>query len=54
MDVKWQLVCYIVALICFVIAALEPWFPEGRRPHLIAAGLAFWVLVPLSLAWEAV
>lgn len=34
---------FLLALWCFVTAALAPW----KRVNLLALGLAIWVLVPL-------
>jgi uncharacterized membrane protein YhhN len=51
----FDIIMYILAIICFVIAALTyglraPATGPGRplyAVHLVALGLAFWVLVPL-------
>jgi hypothetical protein len=40
--------CYLVALVCFVLAAAGV---SVRTVNLVAAGLAAWVLVPLAEAW---
>jgi hypothetical protein len=39
-----DLILYIFSLVCFVLAAVNT---AVARVKLIAAGLAFWVLVPL-------
>ena len=42
-------ILYLLAFICFVVAALGV---AVRRFSLLAAGLAFWVLVPLILSFK--
>lgn len=54
MDPKWQAVFFLLAFLCFVVAALEPWFPPGKRPAMIATGLAFFTFVFLYTAFKAI
>lgn len=42
MTFTWEAVVYLLALICFVLAALGK---EPPRVGLVALGLALWVLV---------
>lgn len=51
MSVEAQAICYLVAFICFVLAALEATVP---RVSLVGAGLAAWVLVSLVIALRAI
>ena len=43
----WEFLLYLIALVCFALAA----FGVAARINLVAAGLAAWVLVPLIHAW---
>ena len=43
------LILLVLALACFVVAT----FNAGARWNLVAAGLAFWVLIPLITAFKA-
>lgn len=58
MDPKRQLVCYLIAFACFVVAALWDTFPAENRHwrhlNLVAAGLAAFTMVFLVTAWKAV
>lgn len=40
-----HVICYIVAAVCFALAAINV---PATRVNLIALGLLAWVLVPLS------
>ena len=44
-----QALFYFAAFILFVLAACN----VSAKPNLIAAGLAFWVFVPLVIAFRA-
>lgn len=43
----WEFLLYLIAFVCFVLAAID----VKARVNLIAVGLAAWVLVPLIHAW---
>lgn len=45
MNAPWKLICLLLALVLFFIAAFfVQLVPEPHRGRLIAAGLFFWVL----------
>lgn len=54
MSATLQFVFYLLALVCFLLAAFETgrWAWMGKV-NLIAVGLAFWVFVPMWAAFEA-
>lgn len=47
-----NLLLYLAALVCFVIAAVGR--PAVSRVNLVALGLAFWVLVPFIASVRSV
>ena len=51
MPLEAQFVCFLAALACFVLAAAS--VTLHPRLSLVAAGLAFWVLVPFWTTLEA-
>lgn len=44
-------VCFFVAFVCFIVAAVLAWPGVPRWSFFIATGLAFWVFV---LLWAAI
>lgn len=49
-----QFICYLFAFICFIWAAFSGQVVFRARPvNFVGLGLAFWVLVPLWTALEA-
>jgi len=48
MNAPWKLICLVLALVLFFIAAVFiSIIPEPHRARLIAAGLFFWVLAQI-------
>lgn len=55
MDPKAQFLFYLLAFICFVIAALWEWDkPFPGKPRFLPLGLAFFTVVPMVIAWRAI
>lgn len=50
---KLYFVLYLLAALCFVLAWFNFSRPRFTMHHLIAAGLLFWVLVPLIQTLKA-
>jgi hypothetical protein len=44
-----EFLLYVVAFVCFLIAAFAP--ERVSRVNLLGLGLAAWVLIPLAEAW---
>ena len=49
MNMSGSLICLVFAFVLFVLGAASRWWtsPNPYHPHLISAGLAFWVLATL-------
>lgn len=58
MDPKFEFLLLLLGFLCFVFSTGFPGPAEGRtwrgwRFDLVPLGLAFWIFVPLWVAWKA-
>lgn len=53
MSADAQMVFYLVAFICFVVAAVLSFMPRAWMSFFVAAGLASWVFVLFFSALKA-